>query len=749
MATPPNDGHDRRPGQAPRLFAVPAPIALDEDDINDAELAELVVNVDEEAKQTGAGGELAIPDEQLPALFEDEDIVDAELVPLWRQDLPDRRVLPVWLAEAEERRLAARWAASYGRHVAAYHTVRVPLYGLRIVIWAPRGGYRLVRRWADWAFDAEGRPLRQGAVQRGDDQAYLPLTYVRNDRVRLRLQISGGVAAAAVTVVGLWALWPEDTRADPHHPGHRIADSDSVFVALVPYVLLLAVLIVLGYLGRPRDRAIIERAIITAPEAQRLDPSQIVRALGALGIAEINKALSDKGEGITFVGDPVRDGPGWRADVDLPYGVTPQDIIAKSKRLASGLRRNAGCVWPEGDPDEHEGRLILWVGDRPLRRLTMPPWPLLREGRADIFRALPFAVDVRGRPVDLTLIYSNLLVGAQPRMGKTFSIRVLLLGCALDPIVQLRVFELKGTGDLAPLRKVSHHYASGITDPAIRACLASLENLDRELEVRGELIAQIAEKYPDLCPENKVTRQICEDPRWRETLRPIVIVVDEAQNLFGHPEMGDRAADLAEKIVKVGPALGIIAILATQKPNAKSLPTGVRSIIMMRLALRVADQDTNDMILGTGHYKRGNNAMRFSRKDMGCGLLLGEEDEPQILRTFYIDTPTADRITERALELRREAGTVTGVAAGELEAIAPATGLPEHLAAAWTPGEAAMWLEVLLPRIADAHPELYADWSTVDLGNACRAAGIARKDIGRGSGANKRTRRGIDRQALE
>jgi S-DNA-T family DNA segregation ATPase FtsK/SpoIIIE len=702
----------KRRQDAPPLFAVP----------------DVGVDPDVEVQADEPGTDLEVRHDH-PLEVVDDDIVEGEIVARYRQPYPSRPVLPVWVVDAAERRTAAEWARGYARFHIGYYGLRTPLYAARIASYTPRGAFRVVRAWAGWVFDFEGRPLRKAAVQSTAFTEYVTLTQIRNERVKLRLIVSGGVAAAAV--VSGW-----------------------IAAATVPYaqpgLLAFAVMVlgVLGYLGRPLDRALIERAVITGADgiAPRLTPSAVVRALGALGISEINKALAKDGEGITFAGDPVRDGPGWRADVDLPFGVTAKDVIAKRDRLASGLRRNIGCVWPEADPDEHAGRLILWVGDKPLRKLAMPPWPLLKDGSADIFRALPFAVDVRGRPVNLTLIFQNLLVGAMPRQGKTFSVRVLLLGASLDPIVQLRVFELKGTGDLSPLRKVAHHYASGIIDPAIEACLRSLEDLDKELERRSELIKMIAARYPNDCRENKVTRALCEDPKW--DLKPIVCVIDEAQNLFAHALFGERAAELAERIIKVGPALGIILILATQKPNAKSLPTGVASNVAVRFCLRVADQSTNDMVLGTSQYKNGNRATEFSKADLGIGLLLGEEDDPQIIRTYYIDNPTADQITDRALQLRQEAGTLTGVAAGEIEAIAAAEGLPEHLAAVWPAGETAVWLEVLLPGLAHAHPELYAEWSTTDLGNACRAAGIDRRSLGRGSGRDKSTKRGIDLDAL-
>jgi S-DNA-T family DNA segregation ATPase FtsK/SpoIIIE len=52
--------------------------------------------------------------------------------------------------------------------------------------------------------------------------------------------------------------------------------------------------------------------------------------------------------------------------------------------------------------------------------------------------------------------------------------------------------------------------------------------------------------------------------------------IDECQELFSHPDYRDEADRLATGIIKRGPALGIILILATQRPDAKSLPTGCR-----------------------------------------------------------------------------------------------------------------------------------------------------------------------------
>ncbi len=655
--------------------------------------------------------------------IEDEVEGGGELEPFYsRYVIPDR-VLPRWVTVADERRMAAEWLGRYAKYQAKRHSLGAPIYVFRVGMWAPIGAWRVAHWWADWAWDSE--TMRRSLAQ-PDAMAmeYLHLERMREDRARRRIRRTGiGVGASALPIGISSFLWP-----------------------VTPYALLVVAAVALAMIGRPVDKAIIEKAVISSDIAPRLQPSHVLAALGALGIAEINKALGPNGDGITFAGDPYRDGPGWRVDVDLPLGVTAKDVIAKRSRLASGLRRNVGCVWPEADPDEHEGRLVLWVGDRPLRDLRMPEWPLLREGITDIFAALPFGVDVRGRPIPLSLIWQNLLIGAMPRQGKTFCLRSLLLAAGLDPIVQLLVHELKGTGDLAPLKKIAHRYSSGITTPAVKDAFDTLLYLEREIERRSELISDVAARNPAECPENKLTRAMCENPAYN--LDVILAAIDEVQNLFIHPEYGQLAAEKAEHIIKVGPAMGVILLLATQKPNARSLPTNVTSQITYRFALRVADQPTNDMILGTSQHKNGNKATIFSKRDLGIGLLLGEEDDPQIVRCYYIDNVAAEEISQRALLLRQEHGRVTGVAAGQAAAVEVTEGLPEHLMAIW-PGGAKVRSEELLPLLARQWPELYATWNVTDFGNACAAYRLGRVDVGRTRKGDKTTRKGIALADLE
>ena len=556
-------------------------------------------------------------------------VIEADITSHPWTEAPSRRpVLPPWLRHRDQRRSAARWAAVHAGHVAAFHAVRLPLYAGQHAWRSPRGLSRTLFHTWHWAFDREAHPLRAHAVETRDAKQYATLARIRKDRVRQRLAVLAAIATGLAVTAALVSLaWP---------PGR--------------WVLLALAVLVLGYIGRPAGQPYLAHAVVSA-KAERLTGDIIVRALGSLGLAGIDKVLRE-GREITFVTPVVRDGPGWRVAVDLPYGVTVADVIERRDKLASGLRRPLGCVWPEPDADEHAGRLVLYVCDEPLSKARQPAWPLAKAGKADLFKPLPYGTDQRGRGVAITLMFSNLLIGSIPRQGKTVAMRIVLLAAALDALCELRVFELKGTGDLDAVGKVAHAYGSGADDATIEAALASLRQLaEVELIRRAKVIRGLPK---DLCPDSKITPALA--AKKSLGLHPIVFGLDEAQEAFSHPEYGAAFERYATAVIKRGPALGIMLVLATQRPDAKSLPPGITANVGLRFCLRVMDQVANDMVLGTSAYKTGIRATLLTVNDKGCGYLVGAADHAQVTKTYNIDGPAAEKICDRARQARALAG---------------------------------------------------------------------------------------------
>ncbi|MGC5011385.1 cell division protein FtsK [Streptosporangium sp. DT93] len=640
----------------------------------------------------------------------------------WRAELEEknrtrRPVVPLWLRSRREAIETLTWAGEYGAYVAGYQLSRTPLYAGRLTARAPRGLARLISGMVRWTLDLEGEPVRLTAVQKADPEAYLKLSRQRDSRVRLRVWVTGAALVTLLIAAILVAAAP------------TVAQWSALAVALA----------VLGVIGRPADRPLINRAVLPT-RVEKLTSDIVVRALTVIGVSGLN-AKAD----VNFVAPITREGPGWRADLDLPYGVTVADILDKRPRLASGLRRPLGCIWPEGDPSVHEGRLILWVGDRDLSK-TMVRFALADAARHDVFKGIPFGADPRGRIITVPLIQHNILMGSQPGQGKTGAVRALACGVSLDPTAEMWLHELKGTGDLDPLEKISHRFVSGIQDPAIAYAAESLSLLCKEVMRRAAALKSLP---ADLCPDKRITRQIADIRSLG--LHPLIAIFDECQNLFAHAEYGEQAGRDAEFIIKLGRALGVVLILATQRPDKRSLPTGVSANVSLRFCLRVGGQTENDMILGTSSYQNGIRATTFvPEADAGIGYLVGATPVPKVVKAAYLNTPATQTIADRAHALRTGAGTLSGHAIGEQpEATTPAYDLLADIAAVLVAGEAKVWNEVVVDRLAELRPDVYGPWAeqegpakTAQLTNALKPYGIKSGQVwgtpaGGGKGANR------------
>lgn len=633
-----------------------------------------------------------------------------------------RPIVPAWLRSGTELVTQTRRLAGFALHASAYHATRVPKYAARILVRAPRGALRSMRGLARWLFDLQAEPIRQDAARRVDADTYLKLARERDRHVRWRgLVIAASVLPALAAVVAVALLAPGYVR----------------------WLAAAAVMVAFGLAGQSADRPLLDTAVV-ATRVAKLTSQVVVRALAACGLAGITRALAKDSHAIEFTAEICRDGPGWRAEVDLPHGVTAAEVIDRRDKLASGLRRPLGCVWPEGRPEIHTGRLVIWVGDQDMATIKPKPWPLIKAGTVDLFKPFPFGTDPRGRLVVISLMFATMVIGALPRMGKTFSLRLILLAAALDPRAELRIYDLKGTGDLSALEQVAHRYRCGDDDEDIAYLLADARELQAELRRRTKVIRSLPK---DLCPENKITPELAS--RQSLGLHPVVFSMDECQRGFEHATYGKELIGICEDLTRRGPAVGIIPVYATQRPDANSLPTGISANAVLRFCLKVMGQVENDMVLGTSAYKNGIRATMFSRRELGVGYLVGEGDDPRIPRTYYVDNPTADRIGARARAIRAAAGRLSGHALGEAgpEIAERASTLLEDILACCPPeGNGKYWTEAIAARLTEHHPDRYTDLGRDALAAALRERGVDTTvqvwgTTPDGKGAN---RRGID-----
>ncbi|MGW5099186.1 cell division protein FtsK [Streptomyces sp. NPDC004100] len=634
-----------------------------------------------------------------------------------------RPVVPAWLRSVSELRTAAAWVARHYAHTTGYHALRSPVYAARLTLQAPTGAAKFVGGAVRWVADREGEPVRLAAVRREDAAEYLKLSRQRDRRVRLRTLVAVlAMFTGLATALAIYVLAPAWLQA----------------------LSVSAVVMALGAAGRRADAPVVHRAV-ELPKATKLTSDIVLRALGSLGIPAINQAQGKGRDGFEFTAPITRDGPGWRAQGNLPFGVTVTDVIERRERLASGLRRPLGCVWPEAVSEEHTGHLVLWVGDQDLSKAKKPVWPLAKAGTVDLFKPVAYGTDQRGRWVDVTLMYIAGVIGAIPRMGKTFLLRLLLLIAALDPRAELHTYDMKGTGDLDPVGDaVSHRHAAGDDDESIGYALADWRALREELRRRTKVIRSLPR---DICPESKVTSALAD--KRSLGLHPIVVGVDECQVLFEHPEHGKEFEEIATDLVKRGPATGIVMLLATQRPDAKSLPTGISANASARWCLKVMGQTENDMVLGTSAYKRGVRATMFAWGDKGIHYFVGEGADARIVYGTFVDAPGAAAIAARARKAREKAGLLSGHALGDApEPVASGYDLLADILAVIPADEPKVWSETVVARLAELREDVYGGWNPESLAAALKPHGVSTIQVGRRVNGKVVNRRGIDRSHI-
>ncbi len=508
----------------------------------------------------------------------------------------------------------------------------------------------------------------------------------------------------------------------------------------------------LAVAGRRKDGA--GRSALIRPRsiAWAMDGNNLVTAFR-------EAKLVGKDEGLAFVQLPKRDGTGWAVVVDLPASRKASTSIAKREDLASALAVDEVQLIAERVRGKggHAGRLSLWIADDDPYAAKPVDSPLGEVESWDFWRPTPFGTTARGQLVHLPLVWTSLLVGAIPRMGKTYAARIPVTAAALDPHVRLIVADGKGGKDWKAFELVAHRFIPNACADAVLRLIAVLEEAAADVETR---FGRLAEMDDDLCPESKVTPELTRNPTYGMPLT--VIAIDEIQNYLEDDtpldpdqpkckKRGQRVLELLTFIAKTGPAAGFVLILATQKPDSQVIPDKLRGQLGTRFALKVMTYQASETILGAGTYKAGMDASKLLKSHRGIGLLLGADGETDLdagdattVRTHLLHIKAIRTACHRGRALRELAGTLTSDAIGDRkigELPDDVAARIEQAAAAAPAASAEAAKELELPEVLSLLVDIIGDretglvataelaarigWEAKPLGEALRKVGVA------------------------
>jgi S-DNA-T family DNA segregation ATPase FtsK/SpoIIIE len=125
-------------------------------------------------------------------------------------------------------------------------------------------------------------------------------------------------------------------------------------------------------------------------------------------------------------------------------------------------------------------------------------------------------------------------------------------------------------------------------------------------------------------------------------------------------------------LARKGPAAGILLVLATQRPDSKTIPSNLRAVLGSRFALRVMDWRDSNIVLGEQMNTRGYDSSRLLASHKGVGILrpdgeteAGADVLAMTVRTYYMPNEDWRLICQQGRALREAEGTLTGHAAGQ------------------------------------------------------------------------------------
>jgi S-DNA-T family DNA segregation ATPase FtsK/SpoIIIE len=269
---------------------------------------------------------------------------------------------------------------------------------------------------------------------------------------------------------------------------------------------------------------------------------------------------------------------GWTGRLALRRGQTAAQATGQAPAIESALGIRPGALRVEPDPHRADRAVLRVIETDP--HAAPIPRPARAAG-AVLSAASPVELGLfeDGSPVLLRLLYRNTLIGGVVGSGKSGVLNVILASLAACPDVVLWGIDLKGGMELRPWAARLDRLATDAAD-----AVDLLADAVTEVRRRADLQAGLGRRLWEPTPQAPA----------------LVVVVDE------YAELPDDAHPNADSLARLGRAVAVTLLAATQRPTQKAMGHGaVRSQMDNRICLRVRERRDADLVLGQGMYAAG------------------------------------------------------------------------------------------------------------------------------------------------
>ena len=334
---------------------------------------------------------------------------------------------------------------------------------------------------------------------------------------------------------------------------------------------------------------------------------------------------------------------GWRARVRLARGQTITDVIARIPALESALGTFRGAVRVYPTTDDLANRCELRVLEIDPHADAIP-WP--GPSVSSITEPIELGPFEDAAPCRVPFLRRHALFGGGTGSGKSGGLNVLMGNLSACRDVVIWAIDLKRGIELGPWALCIDRLA--VTPAQARALLR-------------DAVAVLEARAAELAAEGRRTWEPSPD-------RPaLVIIVDE------YAELADDAPEAmsdADSVARLGRAVAVSLIAATQRPTQKAMGQGaVRSQMDIRISFRVRERKDVDLIMGQGMLAAGWQAQTLDAPGKFL-VSAAEHRSPRRARAYLLTDqavaetaaqhaalrPELDEASRRAIEENEPAG---------------------------------------------------------------------------------------------
>jgi hypothetical protein len=414
---------------------------------------------------------------------------------------------------------------------------------------------------------------------------------------------------------------------------------------------------------------------------------------------------------------PVRtDGDGWRVRVQLRRGRTFAEVVQEQGNLASALGTSVKRLWLRGVPGD-DSLVDLHVSNNDPFSDEDTRNPLAESPRrTNSWDPVQLGRDIRATIVTIVLAGLSMLIGGMPRLGKTTAANNVIIHFLLDPRSPLFLADGKGL-DSAPYEDLCEE----VGDPANPTTMVM--TLERAMEETARRQA--------LLRENGLVK-LTRDDAERLGLGLGLVWIDELTTFTQHPDLTlrRRMLGLIGDLVRIGPTVGMFAMMAAHKPSNTVIPKDITDLMPIRWALYCSGWRMSDAVLGDGQAKLGLNAARLPMT-AGATILVAGSGHDAKMRPHNVRPEDMRRVADEARRLRTAAGTLPR----RLAAVAgrPPILLAMHAAMTAGDGVAALPTATVLQVLAEVDAVAYGGWTSDKLAAELAQYKFGPRQLGRHS----------------